>query len=197
MLSPHALSERASGVSGSFEMLALAPASLYARRVIIESNRELRSARALSRGWQELRWAWLVDGAARWFSGESGYSRSVLGRYLRAGHRPHFPPRAHDAPLLGATADRAARRAAGRRRRCAACQHGCTSGGARHRARGRVLGSWARRPSRPNGAHGCADWRTADNLAWPTTRNSPTASASCCCSSPTSSRSGCSAGSRS
>ncbi len=99
VLSPHALRERASGVSGSFEMLALAPASLYARRVIIESNRELRSAPALSRGWQELRWAWLVDGAGRWFSGESVYSRSVLGRYLRAGHRPHFPPRAHDAAL--------------------------------------------------------------------------------------------------
>ena len=99
VLSPHALSQRASGVSGSFEMLALAPASLYARRVIIGSNRELRSALALSRGWQELRWAWLIDGAARWFSGESGYSRSVLGRYLRAGNRPHFPPRAHDAAV--------------------------------------------------------------------------------------------------
>ncbi len=99
VLSPQALRERASGVSGSFEMLALAPASLYARRVIIESNRELHAARALSRGWQGLRWAWLLDGAARWFSGESGYARGVLGQYLRAGHRPHFPPLARDAAL--------------------------------------------------------------------------------------------------
>ncbi len=99
VLSPQALRERASATSGSFEMLALAPASLYARRVIIESNRELHAARALSRGWQELRWAWLIDGAARWFSGESSYARSVLGQYLRAGHRPHFPPLARDAAL--------------------------------------------------------------------------------------------------
>jgi hypothetical protein len=99
VLSPQALRERAAGVPGSFEMLALAPASLYARRLIIESNRELSSARPLSRGWQQLRWAWLVDGAARWLSGESGHARGVLGGYMRAGHRPHFPPRARDAAL--------------------------------------------------------------------------------------------------
>lgn len=99
VLSPQALRDRASGVSGSFEMLALAPASLYARRVVMESNRELRSANALSRSYQELRWAWLVDGAARLLSGESDHARTVLGRYLRAGHRPHFPPHAWDAAL--------------------------------------------------------------------------------------------------
>ncbi|HEX3805034.1 MAG TPA: hypothetical protein VHV75_19570 [Solirubrobacteraceae bacterium] len=102
-LSPQALRARASSVSGSFEILALAPASLYARRVIIESNRELQSARVVSRLWAELRWAWLLDGASRWFSGETGYSRSVVGQYIRAGHRPRFPPAARDAPLLGGT----------------------------------------------------------------------------------------------
>jgi hypothetical protein len=103
VLSPSALRARASKVSGSFEMLALAPASLYARRVIIGSNRELESARLASRLWAELRWAWLLDGSARWFSGESGYSRSVVGQYIRAGHRPHFPPTARDAPLVAGT----------------------------------------------------------------------------------------------
>jgi hypothetical protein len=103
VLSPRALRERASNVSGSFEMLALAPASLYARRVIIESNRELRSARAPTRVWQGLRWSWLVEGAARWFSGEAGYSRGVVGDYMRSGHRPHFPPTARDSPLLGSS----------------------------------------------------------------------------------------------
>lgn len=101
VLSPRALRERASGVSGSFEMLALAPASLYAKRVIVGSNRELHQARLPARSWAELRWAWLVEGAARWLSGESGHARAVVGQYLRRGHRPHFPPSARDAPLLG------------------------------------------------------------------------------------------------
>jgi len=100
VLSPQALRDRASGVSGSFEMLALAPASLYARRVIVESNRELHSARVPSRLWMELRWSWLLEGTARWFSGETGYSRSVVGQYMRSGHRPHFAPSVRDAPLL-------------------------------------------------------------------------------------------------
>ncbi len=100
VLSPRALRERASRVSGSFEMLALAPASLYAKRVIVGTNRELAQARLPSRSWAELRWAWLVEGTARWLSGESGHARTVVGQYLHAGHRPQFPPSARDAPLL-------------------------------------------------------------------------------------------------
>lgn len=102
-LTPHALRERASSVSGSFEMLALAPASLYAKRVLVGANRELQSARLPARSWAELRWAWLVEGASRWLSGESGHSRAVIGGYLRTGRRPHFPPGPRDAPLLAPT----------------------------------------------------------------------------------------------
>jgi hypothetical protein len=100
VLSPGALRARASRVSGSFEMLALAPATLYVRRVIIESNRDLRHARGPVAMWQQLRWAWLLEGASRWLSGESGYSRAVVVDYLRSGRRPHFPPSAREAPLL-------------------------------------------------------------------------------------------------
>jgi hypothetical protein len=100
VLSPRALRERASSVSGSFEMLALTPASLYAKHVVVTANRELQSARLPARSWAELRWAWLVEGASRWFSGESGHARSVIGQYMRSGRRPHFPPGPRDAPLL-------------------------------------------------------------------------------------------------
>jgi hypothetical protein len=103
VLAPRALRERASSVSGSFELLALAPASLYAKRVVVASNRELAGARLLGRSWAELRWAWLVEGAGRWLAGESDHSRTIVGRYLRTGHRPHFPPSARDAPLLAPT----------------------------------------------------------------------------------------------
>ena len=100
VLSPRALRERASTVSGSFEMLALAPASLYAKRVIVGANRELQTARLPARSWAELRWAWLVEGASRWLSGESGHARTVIGNYMHSGRRPHFPPGPRDAPLL-------------------------------------------------------------------------------------------------
>jgi len=103
VLSPRALRERASGATGSFEMLALAPASVYAKRVIIGTNRELQQARVPARSWAELRWAWLVEGAARWLSGESGHGRSIVGHYMRTGHRPRFPPGPGDAPLLAPT----------------------------------------------------------------------------------------------
>ena len=103
VLSPRALRERATSTSGSFEMLALAPASLYAKRMIVGSNRELQAARLPARSWAELRWAWLVEGASRWLSGESGHGRAVVGQYLRAGGRPHFPPGPRDAPLLAPT----------------------------------------------------------------------------------------------
>ena len=103
VLSPRALRRRASGVSGSFETLALAPASLYVKCVIIGTNRELQKARLPARSWAELSWAWLVEGAARWLSGESGHARAVVARYLSTGHRPRFPPSARDAPLLAPT----------------------------------------------------------------------------------------------
>ncbi len=100
VLSPRALRARATLVPGSFEMLALAPASLYAKRVIADANRELHGARLPNRVWTELHWAWLIEGAARWFSGESGHARAVIGDYMRSGHRPRFPPSVRDAPLL-------------------------------------------------------------------------------------------------
>lgn len=103
VLAPSALRDRASRVTGSFEMLALAPASLYARRVVSAANRELRDARAAGSIWHNLRWSWLFEGCSRWLSGESGYSQNVVGGYLRAGHRPHFPPSMREAPLLASS----------------------------------------------------------------------------------------------
>ncbi len=72
-------------------MLALTPASLYARWVIAAGNRELQAAGATQRLWLGQHWAWLLEGAARWLSGETGYSRSVVGSYMRDARRPHFP----------------------------------------------------------------------------------------------------------
>ena len=52
---------------------------------------------------RELRWAWLIEGAGRWYSGQSEHARTAIVRRLREGPRPAFPPSIRDAPVLGAT----------------------------------------------------------------------------------------------
>jgi hypothetical protein len=103
VLAPSALEGRASNVPGSREMLARAPAALYARRVIAENNHDLPQALTPARIRLELRWAWLLEGAARWFAGQTEHARPAIARRLHEGSRPSFPPGVRDAPLLGGT----------------------------------------------------------------------------------------------
>jgi hypothetical protein len=103
VLAPVALRARASNVPGSREMLALTAAALYARRVITENNRDLTRVMAPIRIRRELRWAWLLEGSARWFAGQTEHARPAIARRLREGGRPSFPPGLRDAPLLGGT----------------------------------------------------------------------------------------------
>lgn len=103
VLSPAALRGRASGVRGSREMLARTAACLYARRVVAENNPDLARVMGLIRYQRNLRWAWLLEGSARWFGGQTEYARPAIARRLREGGRPSFPPSLRDAPLLGAT----------------------------------------------------------------------------------------------
>lgn len=103
VLSPEALRARASGVEGSAQMLGLTPASLYSLRVIMECNQELHRAPGPLRPVLATRWGWLLEGASRWFAGETAHSRAAIGRRLREGRRPSFPPGVRDAPLLGGT----------------------------------------------------------------------------------------------
>jgi hypothetical protein len=84
-------------------MLRLSASALYARRIIIENNHDLARAMAPTRLAAELRWAWLLEGAARWFSGQTEHARPAIARRLHEGGRPSFPPGLRDAPLLGGT----------------------------------------------------------------------------------------------
>jgi hypothetical protein len=102
-LTPTVLEQRASGVPGSREMLALTPVALYARRLIGASNRDLSSRLGPLRLVAELRWAWLLEGAARWFSGQTEHARPAIARRLHEGAPPRFPPAMQDAILLGGT----------------------------------------------------------------------------------------------
>ena len=103
VLLPDALEARASSVPGSREMLARAIPALYARRVIVENNPDLARLVRPRRLAVELRWAWLLEGAARWFGGQTTHARPAIARRLREGGRPAFPPGLRDAPLLGGT----------------------------------------------------------------------------------------------
>lgn len=103
VLSPAALRRRASNVPGSHEMLELTPAALYARLVIAENNRQLRTVAPPLRVALEVRWAWLLEGGARWFAGQTEHARPAIMRRLREGRRPAFPPGPRDAALLGTT----------------------------------------------------------------------------------------------
>ncbi len=103
VLGERALDSRASGLPDSRAMLRLAPAAMYARRVVVENNHDLRLKPAPARRAATLRWAWLLDGAARWFSGQTEHARPAILRRLREGREPRFPPGWRDAALLGGT----------------------------------------------------------------------------------------------
>jgi hypothetical protein len=101
MLAPRVLAHRASNVEGSLEMLMLSPSALLARRYVAAGHPPLPppvSPRRLAR-WS--RWAWLVEGAAQWLSGQTRHVRPAVARRLREGGEPSFPPARADALLLG------------------------------------------------------------------------------------------------
>jgi hypothetical protein len=103
MLEPAALEARASAVPGSREMLELSAPALYARRVVDQSNADIPTRRTPLRARAELRWAWMLEGAARWFAGQTEYARPAIARRLHEGVPPRFPPGPRDALLLGGT----------------------------------------------------------------------------------------------
>lgn len=103
VLSAQTLEERASGVEGSREALRLTPLHEYAHLVIGANNPGLPppfTPRSFAR---YVRWAWLCEGAASFFSWQVDHLRPAIARRLHEGPKPSFPPSARDAPLLGGT----------------------------------------------------------------------------------------------
>ena len=103
VLSAAELAARASGVAGSREALRLTPLREYAHLVIGANNPGLPppfTPRSFAR---YVRWAWLCEGAAGFFSWQVDHLRPAIARRLREGSRPAFPPSARDASLLGGT----------------------------------------------------------------------------------------------
>jgi hypothetical protein len=103
VLAPRLLTERAANTEGSREMLLLTPAALYVQLVVAECNPGLPPPWSPRSTVRAARWAWLLAGAAQWFSGQTAHARPAIARRMREGTRPEFPPRLRDAALLGGT----------------------------------------------------------------------------------------------
>src|SRR3954467_4443801 len=85
VLCPRLLAHRASNVEGSLEMLMLAPSALLARRYVAVNHPKLPAAMSPLRMARWSRWAWLVEGAAQWLSGQIRHVRPAVARRLREG----------------------------------------------------------------------------------------------------------------
>lgn len=103
VLSRPALERRASRSEGSREALLLSPQHEYAHLVIGANSADLPPPFSLASFRRYLRWAWLAEGAAAHFSGQTDYLRAAIVRRLIEEGRPAFPPAARDAQLLGGT----------------------------------------------------------------------------------------------
>jgi hypothetical protein len=103
VLAPRALEARASGAEGSREALMLTPNVLYASLVVGANNPDLPPPFTPGSFRRLARWAWLAQGAAQFFAGQVPHLRPAIGRRLREGREPAFPPSRRDAPVLGGT----------------------------------------------------------------------------------------------
>jgi hypothetical protein len=82
-------------------MLMLAPVALLAKRIIADVNPRFIpkfGPRMLAR---YSRWAWMIEGAGQYFSGQTDHARPAIARRLREGDDPSFPPGRADATILG------------------------------------------------------------------------------------------------
>lgn len=103
VLAPRELEKRASGSAGSREALLLSPLHEYAHLVIGANNPALPPPFTPATFTRYARLAWLSEGSAAHFAGQAGHMRAAVGRRLREGGRPSFPPAARDALVLGGT----------------------------------------------------------------------------------------------
>ena len=76
---------------------------MYAEIVLAANNPALPPMWTPRRFATYLRWAWLMEGAAQYFAGQTSFYRAAVITRLREGDRPAFPPSRRDALILGGT----------------------------------------------------------------------------------------------
>jgi hypothetical protein len=95
--------ERRSAGEDSLRALRGTAERMYCQIVLAANNRALPPMWTPRRFVTYLRWAWLVEGAAQYFTGQTSLFRAAVITRLREGERPSFPPSARDALILGGT----------------------------------------------------------------------------------------------
>ena len=93
---------RAAGEDSLAALLGTAQ-RLYAQIVIAANNERLPPPWGPRRFARYVRWAWLIEGGAQYFSGQAPLFRAAVNTRLRQGQAPSFPPSARDAIILGGT----------------------------------------------------------------------------------------------
>ena len=76
---------------------------LYAQIVLAANNDRLPPPWGPRRFSRYVRWAWLIEGGAQYFAGQTSLFRAAVSTRMRDDKRPSFPPSARDAIILGGT----------------------------------------------------------------------------------------------
>jgi hypothetical protein len=76
---------------------------MYTQLTLAANNEALPPMWTPRRALTYFRWAWLVEGASQYFSGQVSLYRPAVITRLREGDKPRFPPTRRDAILLGGT----------------------------------------------------------------------------------------------
>jgi hypothetical protein len=95
--------ERRSAGEDSLRALRGTAERIYTQIVLAANNEALPPMWTPRRFITYLRWAWLIEGAAQYFTGQTPYFRAAVITRLREGDRPTFPPSRRDAVILGGT----------------------------------------------------------------------------------------------
>ena len=102
LLSDEWMERRAGGEDSARALLGTAE-RVYCQLVLAANNDRLPPMWTPPRFLTYLRWAWLYEGAAQYFSGQVSLYRPAVITRLREGERPRFPPSRRDAVILGGT----------------------------------------------------------------------------------------------
>jgi hypothetical protein len=95
--------DRRSAGEDSLRALRGTAERMYCQIVLSANNTALPPMWTPRRFITYLRWAWLIEGAAQYFAGQTSLYRAAVITRLREGERPSFPPSRRDALILGGT----------------------------------------------------------------------------------------------
>lgn len=95
--------ERRAGGEDSLNALLGTADRMYTQLVLATNNDRLPPMWTPRNFLTYLRWAWMVEGASQYFSGQVSLYRPAVITRLRDGDKPKFPPSRRDAILLGGT----------------------------------------------------------------------------------------------